>query len=86
MKIYEKICVEKCELIKKLLLEGKTYKFIQNFAGCLAKMISNARKLSFNAETRRRQRCKRWAQNFSHRVEAKTKYWCSFLYDKKAFI
>lgn len=35
---------EQRRLIKKLLKEGKTYKFIQDLLGCSAKMIANAKK------------------------------------------
>lgn len=47
---------EKRELIKKLIAEGKTYKFVRHVVGCSDKMIRNAIKLQANPETRGRSR------------------------------
>lgn len=47
---------EKGKLIKKLLSEGKTYKFIQDLLGCSSKMIANAKKWEEKPETRGRKR------------------------------
>lgn len=41
-------------LIKKLILEGKTYREVQSWLGCSAKMIRNALKYKPKDETRGR--------------------------------
>uniref|UniRef100_A0A336MYQ3 CSON007742 protein n=1 Tax=Culicoides sonorensis TaxID=179676 RepID=A0A336MYQ3_CULSO len=45
---------EKRGIIRELLSEGKTYKFIQDLLGCSAKMISNAKNWTEKPETRGR--------------------------------
>jgi len=45
---------EKRDLIKKLILEGKTYAEIQNYIGCSPTMIRNALKYESKSETRER--------------------------------
>ena len=47
---------EQCNLIKKLIGEGKMYKKVQQIIGCSAKMISNALKWQQKPKTRRRKK------------------------------